>query len=210
MGLCFSTYIVAMFMDFLSIGIYSIFGIPSGLGAAEAMLKLWPGGNVIAMIFFGTISSPLAIIKSLISLVLLILIKGLCPPLRKLFAFKSLRIIKYGLMDSIITILVSGIIALVYEGIDTMFFTGRLGGIIGGTIIFSLVIGVLIFLIIKLGRKMEVFPILLNFGKYLVATFALMVWSMNGIVGVFTVVLCTAACGLLVMVEYNIKGFWDW
>ena len=215
-GLSLAPYIVGVVMDVFAVSVHSATGWDLGVGFVENSLGMWPGGEVIAAIMFHTSISIPELISGLFQVFLVIALRTLVPPLLagENTDFRVGRILTIGMVDSLITCLiaigVSWLFALGMNGMFTSSVTGAFAQILVGVgLLVAFVLAVLYTLgVFRGGDSAFNFSIVTSTGRFALTTFALISWSLYGLLGALTVVLCIVGCAVLAVVDGRQSGYW--
>ena len=201
--LCFPLILLVLW-DILSIFSFSLWGIPLGT-LPDFLLRIWPGGNVVARFIDSQPITRVEVLTSVLALLIVTTIKAWIPLGRISFKSSGLldsttRILKLGLLDAMISIVLSAaVMALI--GTFSQIFESTIGAWISSIILFG-ILGIAVLSVLRsFGDFTFSFKIMLAFAKLLVALFAVTVAMFNGTAGALTAVLCIFACGALVMAE---------
>lgn len=215
-GLSLAPYIVGVVMDVFAVSVHSATGWDLGVGFVENSLGMWPGGEMIAAIMFHAPMSAAGLISGLFQVFLVIALRTLVPPLLagENTDFRVGRILAIGMVDSLITCLIAiGVSWLFSLGMNNMFtssITGTFAQILVGVgLLVAFALAALHTLGFLRGGDSDFnFSIITSTGRFALTTFALISWSLYGLVGALTVVLCIAGCTLLALVDGRESGYW--
>jgi hypothetical protein len=205
--------LVAAVMDLFSIAIHTTTGWELGLGFVENTLAIWPGGEIFAALLFDQPVTVEGVISGVIQVLVVAIVRILVPPLtgRTETGFRIMRLLGIGLVDAVITCLISIAVGWVFSAwLDPMLerfgFVQILVGIACAG--FIVVCALIALRVLKRGRALFAFGIITAVGRFAVTTFALITWSVNNIAGAFTIFLCVLACGVLAMVDGRAARYW--
>ena len=203
-------------MDVFAVSVHSATGWDLGVGFVENSLGMWPGGEVIAAIMFHAPMSAAGLISGLFQVFLVIALRALVPPLlvSENTDFRVGRILAIGMVDSLITCLIAiGVSWLFSLGMNNMFTSSVTGAfaqiLVGVGLLVAFALAALHTLgFLRGGDSAFNFSIITSTGRFALTTFALISWSLYGLLGALTVVLCIAGCAVLALVDGRQSGYW--
>jgi hypothetical protein len=141
--------------------------------------------------------------RSLLAVLLTTLIKTPIK-LTRIINFKEPRIMKYGLADSFLSILMVAIVMALTWPIVGVFESEFLSLLVSITFL----VGVIVLCITFIKKNITaIFGYVLSFAKLLLSIFAVTVAMYNGVLGAITALLCIIACGFMVLIEYSEKDY---
>lgn len=212
LGLSLSSFLMPLFMDLVAIGVGGVTGQEMGLGFVQSTLAAWPGGNVVLAAMRLQPLTPGGLITDLVAVVFVSCAKALLPVTA--LHFQKWRLVKYGLLDALESWLIGGLATIPIKWLITRLFAGPIGWAVQLAVGLPLI--VLILVVFWLAHKgvrqsgVPAFSMVLAFGRFLVATFILIVWSQNNVAGSFTMLLGILACGFLSLVDAGERGLFSW
>jgi hypothetical protein len=214
-GLASAPFAIAICLDIFSITIYSATGWDLGLGFAQNTLGIWPGGEIISAILFNEPLTTAGLISGVLQVLIVAFIRSQIPPI---FPggnsnFSVGRLLGISLLDSAITCIIAIAVGWFFLLGPARMFEGAFGVfaqiVVGlGEVVVIAACALVALHVLQRGLVGFSFSILTSVGRFALATFALITWSINNIAGSFVVMLCIFASGVLALVDGRESRYW--